>query len=344
MNVAIDVQDFNLLSQLTHLRFGATDYMDFTLKMGDKVIFKQRYIPYISSQIDIYNLCDIIEPYLRSSLSAEFTYEASDSTSTAILKTFKVLYVKADIGSITAANFIANFFLTMQPGTKLTASGHKEYVHYVDTEGLDIYIYAEYFDGTNINKKTHYLGPVVGSYNVVGVDVSPDLFDDTTLGTLIGYTVVVGKRAKRYEVRDVLDADPGVLFTNSFGCKETFYCIGTLSVDNEVTRNAAYHEGELNNYHIDETRTFKANTGPLSPSMKNLAEDMLRSDELYLLDAKGNKSKAITLTASKEESNNDLDNQPSYTFEYRYAQRNQAPWPNPLEGRIFDDTYDNTFN
>ena len=52
----------------------------------------------------------------------------------------------------------------------------------------------------------------------------------------------------------------------------------------------------------------------------------------------------IVITSEKAEISNEADHLPRYTFEYEYADRNHNIFDARAEGRIFDNTFDNTFN
>ena len=132
------------------------------------------------------------------------------------------------------------------------------------------------------------------------------------------------------------------MFTNSFGCQETFYCTGTHEVDPQFSRSASLIGGKYRNYLIDENRVFSANTGVLNVPMSMWADDLFRSREVYLLED-NIPGKEITITESDSKRTNDYEAMYIYTFKYRYAQRNHNILHLPKSGRIFDFTFDNTF-
>lgn len=120
------------------------------------------------------------------------------------------------------------------------------------------------------------------------------------------------------------DVAPTLLFTNSFGCQELIYCTGKHEVDPQYTRDAAYMGGIRVNYRITEQRTFNADTGYLGTDMANWADDLFRSDEVYLVNFIGGVAKVgkrVTLSDSKSKRDNLRDSVPRFTFSYTYAQR-----------------------
>ena len=87
---------------------------------------------------------------------------------------------------------------------------------------------------------------------------------------------------------------------------------------------------------------FKANTGILSTAMSNWADDLFRSKEIYILDGT-TVGKEVTVTEAKAVRSNDPNALPSFEFEYQYAQRNHNVLQLHRAGRIFDNTFDRTF-
>ena len=54
--------------------------------------------------------------------------------------------------------------------------------------------------------------------------------------------------------------------------------------------------------------------------------------------------KRVTLSDSKSKRDNLRDSMPRFTFSYTYAQRQHNVLDLQRAGRIFDNTFDNTFN
>lgn len=57
--------------------------------------------------------------------------------------------------------------------------------------------------------------------------------------------------------------------------------------------------------------------------MTHFAEDLLRSDEIFLF-RDYSQDKQVTITESKAERTNETDDMPEFTFTYQYAQRIQT--------------------
>lgn len=212
----------------------------------------------------------------------------------------------------------------------------------VTTEVCSVSAACTYWADGELTVRTVLVREVTELNKVVTFEVSPSLFEESDK-QLVKYEVQAGARRQVYMVdENVLDVAPSLLFTNSFGCQETFYCTGTQEIDPQFSRSASLIGGKYRNYLIEENRVFSANTGVLNVAMSMWADDLFRSREVYLLE--GNlPGKEITITESDSKRSNDYEAMYVYTFKYRYAQRNHNILHLPKAGRVFDFTFDNTF-
>ena len=255
--------------------------------------------------------------------------------------TTKVIYCAALIDQ-DAAVFCSGNFLSLLQGRKTTSPGRLEYLHYIGTEAATVT--AVYTDGSSAGFTAEKVG---GNDDYSTIDVSPAKFAAEGK-TLCAYTVNAGLRSQQFELDlDEPDVAPVLLFTNSFGCQEIAYCLGTHTVSPEFKFSAAYIGVNKRNYDIEETRTFKADTGVLSYPMAFWPNDLFRSDEVQLLnfiDGEPEPGKMVVITEVKVEYDNNHDTLPRFTFSYEYAQRNHNVLDTARAGRIFDNTFDHTFN
>lgn len=314
-------------------------------------IYSENLYP-VDGSITMSDLGDLLTPYARQSLvlyvKMTITEEFDGSTSTnSSTQTFTVVYCEGDISQsgerVDCETFTAQHFLSLLLGTKITSIGRLEYLHYTGTETPACTAY--YGDGT-----TQAFTPVAvggnGSYTTI--DVSPSGF--TTAGkTLVSYVVTVGDRRQEYEI-DLRNPDcaPILIFTNSFGCDELFYCTGVATKAPTFQRDSAYIGGKKQNYKITETRKFKADTGVMNEEMADWFGELMRSHYVRLARFRDGAfqgvGKEVVIDDSKCEQTNLPDELPRFTFEYEYAQRNHNVVEMEREGRIFDNTFDYTFN
>lgn len=313
----------------------------FRLSLGEQEILNETYVPDANGKVSIVDLHDLVEPYLASNLIEQFSYQITDAAKATVSKNFVVQFCAAE-ASVDAKPFMESYFLSTLLGEKVTSSGRKEFLHLVVFEATPVSVTCLFLTSSGYQTKNVSLDELTGLNQVVTIDVSPDKFTDEA-GELFSYTVNVGNRSQVFQMDlSCPDAAPCLLFTNSFGCQETIYCTGTHTLDPEYGRSSTVIDGKFRNYYIEEKRTFKANTGLLNTAMSLWADDLFRSKEIYLLEGI-QPGKEVTITDSESKRTNDLDALPAYTFEYRYAQRNQNILQLPRAGRVFDNTFDNTF-
>lgn len=337
-----DIPAYAFSSALDSLIF-ATDRgnASFTLTCGGKEILSESYVPDANGEITISDLQGVIEPFLVGNLIEECSYQISDGISQQTHH-FTIQYCAAE-SSIPAHDFMNRYFLSTLMGEKVTALGRKEFVHLITETACSLIAYCTYYSSTKgITTESFPVKQITDVNKVITVEVSPELFVKEN-AELVKYHVQAGTRIQKFIIDSSCpDTAPVLLFTNSFGCQETVYCTGTHALEPEYTRSTAYLAGMYRNYQIEENKVFKANTGVLTHEMALWLDDLFRSREIYLLDGT-TVGKEITITESESKRSNDLDNLPSFTFDYRYAQRNHNILQLPRAGRVFDNTFDYTF-
>ena len=116
-----------------------------------------------------------------------------------------------------------------------------------------------------------------------------------------------------------------------------------------VVANAATMLENAGATRLDEKESFKADTGVLTFPMANWWREVLRSKDIKMLTVydgyvETGYGKPVIITSEKSDLSNEADHLPRITFEFEYADRNHNIFDVRAEGRIFDDTFDNTFN
>lgn len=332
------------------------------IKVDDEVVYSETLYP-VDGNITVSDLSGMFANYAERRLAVvveigitEFKvepggtmeilgtpYQMPDSVTTIGTTTlsFLVLFCSADLG-VSASEFYSNYFLSILMGPKVTAIGRLEYLHYYGTDEASCS--AVYSDGTTETFTPQVSG---GNSRYTQLDVSPEYFVKEGK-TLVSYTVTAGNRKQQFDI-DLTKPDcaPILAFDNSFGVQELLYCTGTHKVSPEYKRQSARFGGMLRNYDIEETRTFSADTGILTTPMANWADELFRSKKVYLFniyDGVPTQVKEVVITDCKSENANDDDYMPRFTFQYQYAQRIHNVVELKREGRIFDNTFDSTFN
>lgn len=319
----------------------SADSAQVTVTFDGTQIYSESLTPDSDGKLALYDFAALVKPYAKAAIVGELTLTAtaSDGTATA---TATIIYC-ATLMNVAADDFTATHFLSILDGPKVTAIGRMEYLHYIGSDAATVTAY--YTDGTTATFTPQVIG---GDQASTSIDVSPSQFA-TTGKTLAYYMVWAGQRSQRFDIDQANpDCAPMLLFVNSFGCEEIAYCTGTHTVSPEFKYNAAYIDGLKDNYLIEETRTFKANTGALTFPMAAWWNDVLRSPSLRLLtisaDGTVTPSRYAVVTSAKAEYTNDEAELPVLTFEYTYAQKNHNVLDQTRAGRIFDNTFDYTFN
>lgn len=332
-----------------------TDYtrVHVIITIDTEEIYNEYLYPDSEGNIEILDMPGMVSLHVRQKLVATLTVEIQEENVTEVngneqvenrdyLKMTTELIYCAALVDVEAETFCYNNFLSLLQGKKITSLGRLEYLHYIGTE--EAIVAAFYDDNSSVNFNAVKVG---GNDKYSTIDVSPSNF--LTEGkTLCAYTVNVGQRQQQFEL-DLNNPDvaPVMLFTNSFGCQEIAYCLGTHTVSPEFKFSAAYIGVNKKNYEIEETRTFKADTGVLTYPMAFWLNDLFRSDEVQLLNFKDGEpepGKMVVITDVKAEYDNNLDTLPRFTFSYEYAQKNHNVLDTARAGRIFDNTFDHTFN
>jgi hypothetical protein len=305
----------------------------------------------MSGVITLTDLTNLLTSYARQKLKVSLAItiteiDSGDAVSDTAQMSASIIYCKADIINGTededAGTFCDAHFLSVLMGSKTTSLGRLEYLHYLGTDAATAT--ASYSDGTTAT----FTPPAVQGNDVyTTIDVSPNRF--TTDGkTLVSYTVTAGNRAQKFVIDlDQPDAAPVMLFVNSFGVEELLYCTGKHKVAPNYTRSSAYIERYKRNYKIEELRKFSADTGYLTVAEQNWADELFRSDKVRVVNFKDGSpvvGKEITITDSKSEVDNLDETMARFTFDYQYAQDNHNVVDLSRAGRIFDNTFDNTFN
>lgn len=317
----------------------------FEVRQSD-VIFNNVYYPDNNGRIVIYDLDKLLEPYIDidSPIGAQFYFTANDvhlvNSSNVHSPGCIILQSTAAVAE-RASTFVPDFFLTAMMHERNTTVGRFEAVALLNDEDEAITALATYYSESNgLQTRLHNITTVNGFTHV---NVSPILFVDESLGQLVGYVVQCGKRKARYRVLPTMpEADPAIIFRNSFGCWETIYLTGAKTQNPKFTRATAIIDGKFTAYDITEEMSWTALTGPLRNGMVTLANELARSKAVFLLGNNGMAGDEIVITDCDLKADN-ADSIPNFEFSYRRANRRTALIETVRPPRIFDDSFDTHF-
>ena len=329
-------------STIPDVSFSAPDKVRVVIMIDSESVYDEWLHP-VGGWVTVSDLSELVTPYARQRQTVRLSITAANEAGTQVFSSSaEVVYCQADFGDVLAADFLQQHFLSILMGPKVTALGRLEYLHMQGSEAAGCTAY--YSDGST---GSFPVSAVQSNGSYRSLDVSPGNF--ATAGkVLTGYTVTAGSRSQDYEI-DLTQPDcaPVLVFVNSFGLDELAYCTGVHKVDPSYKRSAAFIGRLQKNYRIDETRAFKADSGPLTTAMANWWDEVFRSDSVRVVNfynGNPNIGKDLLITDSKSEYSNDDAEIPRFTFTYQYAQRNHNVVDLLRAGRIFDNTFDNTFN
>lgn len=323
-------------------------------------IYSEYLYPDVTRRIKLTDLDILIEPYANRWLTFDINVgliEETVTTDTSGNETVtrgdtrklssQIISCRASIRNLTAEQWCSTRFLTLLDGPRVTAPGFLEYLYCIGPLSGSPYYRAYYDDGSSV-------AMACNSYSMgdhyIRIDASPNNF--TSSGRkLMRYTIYAEQRSQEYVVNHDIapDVAPVLLFWNSFGVQELAYCTGEFKEASSFERKQARIGRLKQTYSMEEKATFKADTGFLTFPMAAWWRDVLRSMDIRVLGIRNGgvdtlNQKEVVIVSDKDEMSNAPDHMPRITFEYEYADRNHNIFDVRQEGRIFDDTFDYTFN
>lgn len=334
--------DYILSSNIPNLVLsGVTgQFVTVQIELDQEEMFNEKLYPY-NGRIELQNIESIVMPYIYEEGYADLNITIQEEGGSAINIAQSTLYYCAADVECSAQDFFQNYFLTLLDGMKLTAEGRDEFLAVVGSEPMKAYCY--YDDGSrtevgvsSINRKYFKL-----------FNVSPSLFK-VSGKNLTGYNIVCGGRMMRYQIDGSLqEVNPAIVFENSFGIQETLYCVGTQTADSKFERSFARVGGKKRMYQNEETRSFTCDTGFLPQSQQLWINDLMRSKSVNIMvyeDGAWEEGKEIVITESNTATTNNDDFIFRASFNYELAQKNHNVLSERRIGKVFDATFDYTFN
>ena len=336
-----DIGDKEFSTKLTQIVFASSDtYVDISIEVNSIEVLSERYVPDANGQVVLYDVGNLLQPYLVSSLRGlvDINYTSAGTTENV---GFLCFYTTAMIEESTEL-FLSTHFLT-HATEKNTAVGRKEQLFFYVDEPTAVTCTAYYDDGSSVVIP----GQTFDQYGTIAmIDASPIYFT-AAAKQLINYTITAGSRTARFTCVPPCEFAPALLYRNSFGVEETIYCVGTETLEPKYNYTTANIAGAYLNIDVEEVKSFHALTGVLTTAMANSADDLFRAPmvQLFTLDANSQiiRGRQVTITDAKSLRSNDSNFLPNFEFEYRYSQNNHNIFDKTVAGRIFDDTFDYSF-
>lgn len=333
-----DIGSWHFVSELDVIEVTSVGNVEVRITAADgAVLLSGTYIP-VDGVVRVYHLHKLLSPLIME-VSATFTITVGD-----VSKTVHVVQSRIAVTE-TAADFLPSFFLTTVMTERDTALGRKELLTLLPIEATvpDVMAVALYWNGTQVVTSSHTLASGLTTGAVTEVDVSSARLADTTLGTLVGYTVTCGERRAAYRVRKLPTAEVAMLMRNAFGAWEAVYFCGMTERAPEYSRETAPVNGSLRLYNIEETDMMKCWTGPLRPSGVALTRDLARSRDVVLLEH-GVASDEVVVTAVEVKHTTADSDISDMTVTWRRSSLVSARLVPVRTPKLFDDTFDETYN
>lgn len=318
---------------------------------GTITVLDERYFPDGDGTVTLHHPGELCEPYARQYGSVTVTATVVElggnetQTGTEDVDMGTVLFGNVD-PQTDATTFCQRHFLTILMGPKTTALGRKECLSAYDASVLSVTAYVD--EGGALSTASGTLDPINITGKVYDYDVSPgnirEVLKLSDAQHLLQYTCQAGERRQTYEVVvEKVPPAPSLAFLNSFGCWEYIHCTGTHKKSSKFTYSTAVVGDKTRNYDIQEQRQLTANTGSLNYAMAEWADELFRSQQVYLCTG-GKMGKEVVVSDVKDEVTNEDDNMPSYEFTWMYAQKLHNVIDTETKRlRVFDGTFDYTF-
>ena len=333
----ISARDYLFVSDLDVVAFAASSTLSLEITdAGGGAVISCSYTP-VGGEVKVYDLDQLLSP-LIDGVMADFTFTV-DGISTVL----HVVQSRMRV-SESAADFLAGHFLSSVTSGRDTAMGRKELVSLLSPTGaVDVIAACVYANGEMCVLQSVQLASALAAGQVHEVDCSPSLLVNDALGELVQYTVNAGSRLMTYHVSPTQTHRLALLMRNSFGAWEPCYFRGMNEHDPKITRELALVGGSIRPLKIDEEDICKSYTGPLRPSGVQLMRDLARAYDVMLLED-GVATDPVVVTDADVKHTDDDGSLPAFTFSWRRAAHTSAMMKVPVIPRLFDDTFDETFN
>ena len=337
INYADISSSYLFASDLDVVVFSANSTLSLSITdAGGSTVLSCSYTP-VGGVVKVYDLDRLLSP-LITGVMADFTFTVGGSS-----QTLHLIQSRTRV-SMPANDFLDSHFLSSVTSGRNTTLNRKEMVTLLSpTEAVDVTATCVYANGGMCVPQSVQLASALAAGQVHEVDCSPSLLVNDALGELVQYTINAGQRLMTYRVSPTQTHRLALLMRNNFGAWEPCYFQGMNEHDPKITRELALVAGSVRPLKIDEEDICKSYTGPLRPGAVQLFRDLARAYEVMLLDG-GVATDPVVISDAEVKHTDDDGSLPAFTFSWRRAAHTSAMFDVPVIPRIFDDTFDETFN
>lgn len=303
---------------------------------GGSTVLSCSYTP-VDGVVKVYDLDRLLSP-LITGVMADFTFTV-DGVSAGL----HLIQSRTRV-SMPAADFLDSHFLSSVTSGRDTTMNRKEMVTLLSpTEAVDVTAACVYANGGMCVPQSVQLASALAAGQIHEVDCSPSLLVNDALGELVQYTINAGQRLMTYRVSPTQTHRLALLMRNDFGAWEPCYFQGMNEHDPKITREFVQIGGVQCPLRIDEQETFKSYTGPLRPGGVQLMRSLARSTEVVLLDDGAVTGDGVVVLEQDIKYTDEDGHLPAFNFTWRRASRLPL-LAVPTIPRLFDDTFDETYN
>lgn len=337
-----------------------TESVTLEITYDDTVVLTEKYYPDSSGVVVIRDVAKVALAHMPSwplSLTnhavlskVQLNIVLTENTDPAGVIDEAVVFYRADFDFNSSINEDLLLMMPLSRSTvKSTGVGQKEFISFYDFDDADVILYAVYKDdGRDVAVTIADFLEIEENGLVMTFDVSPSVVATAVgcdVNDLIYYNLYKAETAIiRYRIDERrFPKTTTFIFRNSFGAQESLTCTGHHEVDADWQREFGSIDNELMQVSRDKTEPIKVSTGYLLPSMAGVIDDLLNSEEVYVL--QGTQLRKVVIL-DQEFSRTSRRNEPRvYEITYRYASNSpQAGNYVPLaKSGVFDSTFDNTF-
>ena len=337
INYADISSSYLFVSDLDVVVFSANSTLSLSITdAGSSTVLSCSYTP-VDGVVKVYDIDRLLSP-LIDSVMADFTFTVNGTSST-----LHILQSRTRV-SMPAADFLVSRFLSSVTSGRDTAVGRKEMVTLLSpAETVNVIAACVYANGGTCVLQSVQLASALAAGQVHEVDCSPSLLVNDALGELVQYTINAGQRLMTYRVSPTQTHRLALLMRNNFGAWEPCYFRGMNEHEPKITRELALVGGSVRPLKIDEEDVCKSYTGPLRPGTVLLFRDLARSYDVMLLED-GVATDPVVVTDADVKHADEDGSLPAFTFSWRRAAHTSAMMNVPVIPRLFDDTFDETFN
>lgn len=328
-------------SELKEFKFASDSDVMMTFTIDDKTAYSQSYVPTSEGIITVFALDEIFKVQKTSSLG-KCIISITNEYDEKIEYSFYCIQCSASL-DVTATEFLDNYFLISScSDSKNTAYGRPERFWILHTSGTrNLHRKCYYINSDNVISVETYTYPfTVNEYELKAIEFNSNEFD-VSGKTLFKIEFYDEFRLLSYDVDIRKDIDSFLFeYENVFGLMDTITYFGLKESEQKATYESGQLNGRLINSNIQCYTETKVHSGYISQKDIYPYISFITSPKIFLSD--DSMLRGVILTDQETAYSNDLSEMIDFTVTFRYERDMMII--KAKDNRIFDDTFDFTFN